>query len=402
MANADNSVENLAVLDLVIPKNGYIYIYVANESPTDVYFDNLQIIHKKSNVLELSDYYPYGLRNEALSYSGLSFDPANAYQYQNKELQTALNLNMHEFGLRHYDATLGRWGVQDPYMQFFNPYLAMGNNTVNMIDPDGGQSFVSYSTSGESKPSAGGGDDFGWRGQLARWASMNPDDQKKFQNDHGTATQVNTGMGSPTMHVGVHVKDLRDGTTVVQSNNGDYLWSSNNSTHPVENGKLGKLVQRNEAYSVPSLWSSSGNEFVTNTGFHFEADANTGGTSSGFNQENVDFAGAAAGGLTTVFGAAAHYSDMVKAVGKIGVAGNIISAGAYIHAYTTNQVKPSHHLDAAITGGILTLSAIPLTAPFGITAGFIYGGTRLIGGEAFDNWFNSQFTTPTLNPNIKK
>lgn len=64
MADADNSVENLTVLDLVIPKNGYIYIYVANESPTDVYFDNLQIIHEKSKVLELSDYYPYGLRNE--------------------------------------------------------------------------------------------------------------------------------------------------------------------------------------------------------------------------------------------------------------------------------------------------------------------------------------------------
>ena len=324
MANADTSVENLAVLDLVIPKNGYIYIYVANESPTDVYFDNLQIIHKKSNVLELSDYYPYGLRNETLSYSGLSFDPANAYQYQNKELQTALNLNMHEFGLRHYDATLGRWGVQDPYMQFFNPYLAMGNNPVNMIDPDGGQSFVSYSTSGESKPSAGGGDDFGWRGQLARWASMNPDDQKKFQNAYGTATHVNTGMGSPTMHVGVHVKDLRDGTTVVQSNNGDYLWSSNNSTHPVENGKLGKLVQRNEAYSVPSLWSSSGNEFVTNTGFHFEADANEGGGKDIY----LGIGGTVVGGMEL------SYLNDAKQVFKYGqrIDGNVRSAETPIYA----------------------------------------------------------------------
>ena len=58
MADVDASVQNLTVLDLVIPQNGYIYIYVANESPTNVYFDNLQIIHEKSNVLELSDYYP--------------------------------------------------------------------------------------------------------------------------------------------------------------------------------------------------------------------------------------------------------------------------------------------------------------------------------------------------------
>ena len=133
---------------MVIPQNGYIYIYVANESPTNVYFDNLQIIHEKSNVLELSDYYPYGLRNESLSYTGLSFYPANNYHYQDKELQTSLGLNMHEFGLRHYDATLGRWGVQDPFMQYYNPYLAMGNNPVSIIDPTGG---IGFQTQGNPK-----------------------------------------------------------------------------------------------------------------------------------------------------------------------------------------------------------------------------------------------------------
>ena len=50
---------------------------------------------------------------------------------------------MHEFGLRHYDATLGRWGVQDPFMQYYNPYLAMGNNPVSIIDPTGGTGFSS-------------------------------------------------------------------------------------------------------------------------------------------------------------------------------------------------------------------------------------------------------------------
>ena len=109
------------------------------------------------------------------------------------------------------------------------------------------------------------------------------------------------------------------------------------------------------------------------------------------NQVNVDFAGDVGGGLTTVFGAAAHYSDLVKAAKNIGTIGTAISAGAYLNAISTGQAKPAHHLDAAITGTLLSLSVFPLTAPFAITAGFIYGGTRLIGGEAFDNWFNSQF-----------
>jgi len=157
MANADNSVENLAVLDLVIPKNGYIYIYVANESPTNVYFDNLNILHKKSNVSELNDYYPFGLLNQTQSQTSLSFDPVNNYQYQGKEQQTQLGLNTLDFGLRHYDATLGRWCVQDPMMQYFNPYVAMGNNPVSMIDPDGGKTKAPKYDDGNGEPLMSGG-----------------------------------------------------------------------------------------------------------------------------------------------------------------------------------------------------------------------------------------------------
>ena len=45
---------------------------------------------------------------------------------------------MHEFELRHYDASIGRFVTTDPYEQFENPYLAMGNNPVVSYDPDGG------------------------------------------------------------------------------------------------------------------------------------------------------------------------------------------------------------------------------------------------------------------------
>lgn len=36
-----------------------------------------------------------------------------------------------------YDAALGRWFGVDPQNQFASPYLAMGNNPVMMVDPDG-------------------------------------------------------------------------------------------------------------------------------------------------------------------------------------------------------------------------------------------------------------------------
>ena len=119
----------------------------------------------------------------------------------------------------------------------------------------------------------------------------------------------------------------------------------------------------------------------------------------GFNQNNIDFAGDVAGGLTTVFEAASYLSDFFVVARRIGVAGYVATGMVYTHALATGQAKPSHHLDVAITGTLLTLSVFPVTAPIGVTAGFIYGGARLIGGEVFDNWYNSQYTTTTLNPN---
>ncbi len=39
-----------------------------------------------------------------------------------------------------YDGRVGRWMTTDPYSQFHSPYLAMGNSSINQIDPDGGLS----------------------------------------------------------------------------------------------------------------------------------------------------------------------------------------------------------------------------------------------------------------------
>ena len=43
------------------------------------------------------------------------------------------------FELRLYDGVIGKWLSVDPYGQHWSPYLGMGNNPVNRIDPDGGK-----------------------------------------------------------------------------------------------------------------------------------------------------------------------------------------------------------------------------------------------------------------------
>ena len=46
-----------------------------------------------------------------------------------------------DFPLRNYDAQIGRWVQQDPYQQFASPYVGMGNDPVNLVDPSGGFSW---------------------------------------------------------------------------------------------------------------------------------------------------------------------------------------------------------------------------------------------------------------------
>lgn len=45
---------------------------------------------------------------------------------------------MEAFELRLWDGRIGRWLTVDPYHEFHSPYVGMGNNPINLIDPDGG------------------------------------------------------------------------------------------------------------------------------------------------------------------------------------------------------------------------------------------------------------------------
>jgi len=139
-----SSTENNVIshnLNVTAPKNGYIYIYCSNESNQDVYFDNLQVTHQRSQLLEEQHYYPGGLSMVGIS-SRAYGKLANSFGYQGKEMQSGefydgSGLDEYDFEARFYDQQLMRWHNVDPVDQYGSPYVAMNNNPVSVSDPDG-------------------------------------------------------------------------------------------------------------------------------------------------------------------------------------------------------------------------------------------------------------------------
>lgn len=127
--------------NIAVPKNGYVYIYCSNESPVNVYFDNLQVVHTKGRITEETHYYPFGLTMQGISSKILvNGFPENKYLYNSIENNSEFDLNLYDAYFRNLDPQIGRFSQIDPKTessQGWSPYTSMYNNPITNSDPLG-------------------------------------------------------------------------------------------------------------------------------------------------------------------------------------------------------------------------------------------------------------------------
>lgn len=127
---------------LPLSKNGYLYVYVSNETPNiDVFFDNVQVTHIKGPVLEETHYYPYGLTMHGISSKAAGI-VENKKKYNGIELENDLEIQTYDAFFRELDPQIARWWQIDPVTDGYesiSPYASMYDNPITYSDPLGNE-----------------------------------------------------------------------------------------------------------------------------------------------------------------------------------------------------------------------------------------------------------------------
>lgn len=144
VTQAGNGAPAIVANEIKAIKNGYVYVYLSNESGEPVYFDNFAVSHERGRLIEDNHYYAYGLKIAGISSRALSTSLGQrdavklGYQGGFSEEVDEFELNYNEFMLRTYDPQIGRWTGIDPFDEYPSGYTGIGNNPANLTDPTGG------------------------------------------------------------------------------------------------------------------------------------------------------------------------------------------------------------------------------------------------------------------------
>ncbi len=117
---------------ITIDQPGYVYIYLSNEGETqlEVFFDDFKVEHVKSPVVQMDDYYPFGLTFNSYKREN---SVENKIKFQGQEHIDDLNLGWVSFKWRNHMADIGRFFNVDPLAEKYvynSPYAFSENHVV--------------------------------------------------------------------------------------------------------------------------------------------------------------------------------------------------------------------------------------------------------------------------------
>jgi len=117
--------------EITIKQPGYIYIYLSNDSPSpiEVYFDDFKVEQVKSPVLQIQDYYPFGLTHYSYRREN---SLGNRWMFQGQEHMDDFGLGWDSFKWRNHQPDIGRFFNVDKLAEkyYYNSPYAFSENKV--------------------------------------------------------------------------------------------------------------------------------------------------------------------------------------------------------------------------------------------------------------------------------
>ena len=148
--------ENGALAEQPIYGSGRIGVYKSPSNNSSAHLNLYQLTDHLGNVraviskdrrstsaaalVSRMDYYPFGMQmpNRTVNPNGYRYGYQGEFAENEETSETGAT---NSFELRLWDARIGRWLTTDPAGQYASPYLGMGNNPINGVDPDGAKYF---------------------------------------------------------------------------------------------------------------------------------------------------------------------------------------------------------------------------------------------------------------------